>query len=72
MHPILAYCEKHGLTQREFAKQVALSEPFVSQLIRGRERCGRNAGLKIVSRTGGEVSLERLLTWGSYGARAAS
>jgi len=73
MHPIKHYCEKHGITQRSFAGQVGLSEGFVSQLVHGRERCGREAGLQIVARSGGEISLERLLTWigdGSSGVAA--
>jgi len=63
MHPIAQYCQKHEITQAAFARQVGLSEPYVCQLISGRDRCGRNAALKIVAKTGGEVQLERLLTW---------
>ncbi len=63
MHPIRRYCERHGITQLAFARQVGLSAPFISQLVRGRQKCGRDAGLQIIARVGGEISLERLLTW---------
>lgn len=63
MHPIKRYCEKHGLNQKEFADAMGLSAGFVSQLITGREKCGRRAGLKIVQRCGGEITLQELLTW---------
>ena len=63
MHPIKRYCEKRGLSQREFADQVGLSEGFISQLIRGHEVCGRQAALQIHDKTHGAVGLEELLKW---------
>ncbi len=63
MHPIQRYCKERGITQRAFAEQAGLSEGFISQLISGRDRCGRNAGLQIVAFTDSEISLEELLTW---------
>jgi len=62
-HPIRSYCVERNLRQREFAKTVGLSEGFISQLILGRERCGRDAALSIVEKTGGEIDLTELLTW---------
>lgn len=62
-HPIQTYCKEHGLTQKAFADQVGLSEGFISALIRGRDRCGRNAALKIVGATDGAIDLEELLVW---------
>ena len=72
MHPIRRYCEEHDITQREFAEQVGLSDPFISQLISGRDKCGRNAALQMVAETDGEISLEELQTWNTDGIRAAS
>lgn len=63
MHPIKRYCDRRGIRQRAFAQLVGLSEGYVSQLISGRERCGKHAALKIVQKTGGAVTLEDLLTW---------
>ena len=63
MHPIKRYCNKHGLTQRAFAQQVGLSEGFVSQLVSGRQYCGREAAIQIRDCTDGEISIEKLLTW---------
>lgn len=72
MHPIRRYCEQRKIRQRVFAELVGLSEGFVSQLITGRERCGRDAGLKIVQRTGGAIELVELLSWDRSETRAAS
>lgn len=71
MHPIREYCENKGITQKAFAQRVGLSEGFISQLVRGREFCGRAAGLQIVEECGGAISLEALLTW-KPAVRAAS
>ncbi len=62
-HPFRRYCLEHDLTQAEFARLVSLSPPYVSQLISGRERIGRIAALRVVEKTGGEVTLAQLLTW---------
>jgi len=62
-HPIRRYCKKYGITQREFAEQVNLSEGFVSQLISGAERCGRNAAMQINELTDGEIHPLDLFTW---------
>jgi len=63
MHPIKRYCEAHSLTQRVFAARVGLSPSFISQLVLGREHCGRVAGMRIVAATDGEIDLAELLTW---------
>ncbi len=62
-HPIRRYCEKKSITQQEFADTVGLSGPFISQLISGRDVCGRTAALAIFQKTGGEITLAELLTW---------
>lgn len=72
MHPIQAYCERHDVSQKAFASQVDLSEGFISQLIKGHERCGRSAALKIVAATDGEIDLLALLSWEAESVRAAS
>jgi len=51
------------MTQRAFAELVGFSDGFISQLINGHDRCGRNAALQIVERTRGAITLERILTW---------
>ena len=71
MHPIRRYCDEHpspvrvgkSMNQREFAELVGLSQAFISQLISGRDRCGRNAGMVICDKTSGGIGLEELLTW---------
>ena len=70
-HPIAQYCNKHEITKLAFARQVGLSEPYICQMISGRDKPGRNAALTIVAKTGGEVPLERLLTWEAAGGGAA-
>lgn len=62
-HPIRRYCEKHGLTQAEFALRVGLSANYVRQITCGMHIPGRRAALRIVEKTGGEISLVELLTW---------
>lgn len=63
MHPIKAYCETHGITQSEFARRVGLSAPFVSLVIRGVEKLGREAAEKIVDKTAGEITFDALFRW---------
>lgn len=63
MHPIKAYCEAHGLTQSEFAARAGLSAAYVSQVIRGIEKLGREAAEKIVAATGGELTFDALFGW---------
>lgn len=63
MHPIKVYCERHGLTQAEFAERIGLSAAYVSQVIRGVERMGREAAEKIVAATGGELTFDALFGW---------
>lgn len=62
-HPIRRYCTEHGISQKEFAEKVSLSAAFVSQLVNGREVCGRVSALQIIEKTEGEVGLEELLRW---------
>ena len=64
-HPIRRYCQDRELTQRDFADLVGLSEGYVSQMIAGHYECGKNAALQIVTKTGGKIQLEELLTWES-------
>jgi len=66
-HPIKRYCVARRIKQREFARVVGLSEGFISQLILGHEKCGRESALLIVERTGGVIRLEELLTWAPPG-----
>ena len=63
MHPIKRYCERHDLTQAEFATRVGLSAPFVSEVIRGVYRLGRDGARKVVNATRGELSFDALLGW---------
>lgn len=63
MHPIKRYCEGNQISQRAFARLTVLSEGYVSQLISGRDSIGKQAALRIVSKTGGEITLAELLTW---------
>ncbi len=63
MHPIKAYCERHELTQADFAERVGLSAAYVSQVIRGVERMGREAAEKIVAATDGELTFDALFGW---------
>ncbi len=72
MHPIKVYCERHGLTQSEFAALVGLSAPFVSTVIRGTDRLGREGARKIVAATDGELSFDDLLGWNPSASRAVS
>lgn len=62
-HPIRRYCEKHGITQVEFALLVGLSVHYVRQIIGGAHVPGRRAAMRIVEKTGGEIALVELLTW---------
>lgn len=70
-HPIKRYCKANQMSQREFARAVGLSEGFVSQLVNGHEKCGREAALQIEERTGGRIRLRELLTWRSRETTAA-
>jgi plasmid maintenance system antidote protein VapI len=72
MHPIQRFLEQEKRTQRAFAREAGLSEGFVSQLVRGHERCGRDAALRIVAASDGAIDLAELLTWEPEQARAAS
>ncbi len=63
VHPIKRYCEKRGLLQKEFAEVVGYTEGFISQLILGREVCGRLAAITISQKTGGELTIPELITW---------
>ncbi len=62
-HPIQRFCEKHGITQREFALRVGLSVDYVRQIATAQHIPGRRAAMKIVEKTGGEIGLVELLTW---------
>ncbi len=63
MHPIKVYCERHGITQAEFAQRVGLSAAYVSQVSRGIEHMGREAAQKIVAATDGELTFDALFGW---------
>lgn len=57
IHPIRKYCRKLGITQRQFALTVGFTEGFVSQLINGHEKCGRDAAMNIEQATGKEITV---------------
>lgn len=63
MHPIKAYCAAHDMTQADFAQRVGLSAAYVSLVIRGVEKLGREAAEKIVDNTGGELTFDALFGW---------
>lgn len=71
MHPIKLYCLRHGITQRAFARRADLSDAFVSQVINGAEKCGREAAERIVAASDGEITFEDLFGW-SPGPQAAA
>lgn len=78
LHPIRAFCTDKAITQRAFADTVGMTEGFISQLITGRERCGRNAALAIQTATGGVITVSDLFEYEDKhhvpksGARSAS
>lgn len=63
MHPVKAYCERHRITQQAFAEKASLSPAFVSQVIRGVEKVGRESASKMVEASDGELTFDALMSW---------
>ncbi len=63
MHPIRKYLERLGISQREFARRAGVKPSSLNDVIQGRSHLGRENALNVVRITGGEVTLEELLTW---------
>ncbi len=70
-HPILKYIEQTKITQVEFARRAGLTPQHLNDVVRGRCFPGRENALAVVRATGGEVSLESLLTWEKPNGAAA-
>lgn len=60
-HPIKRLCRARGITQKAVAEEVGYTPTFISDLIHGREKCGREAALRFWRTYG--LDLEELLTW---------
>ncbi len=63
MHPILKYLIAHKKTQSEFARRAGISKGFLCDVISGRSFLGRANSLKVVTLSGGEITLEDLISW---------
>lgn len=55
------YLAKHEMTQRDLARKAGVSEPHLSDIMRGKKRCGADIARKLSQATGGKVKLETLL-----------
>jgi len=63
MHPILAYIEGRRITQAQFSSRVGISKQQINNVVRGRSRLSMPSALRVVTATGGEISLADLATW---------
>ena len=60
-HPVRKYLEDVGETQGWLAQKAGLSEGYLSNIVRGRARCGAEAARKLVAASRGALSFEDLL-----------
>ena len=75
MHPILLYLEGRRITQAQFSSRVGISKQQINNVVRGRSRLSMPSALRVVTATGGEISLADLATWepeeGNHAAKNA-
>jgi len=62
-HPLQAYLEGRRITQAAFSTRVGISKQQINNVLRGRSRLSMPAALRVVTATGGEISLADLATW---------
>ena len=55
---IRGYMGRTGLTGREFAKRVGISQPFMCEIIGGKRAPGRETVRKFAAATNGELGAE--------------
>tara|TARA_B100000949_G_C13845053_1_gene270284 strand:+ start:125 stop:328 length:204 start_codon:yes stop_codon:yes gene_type:complete len=60
-HPIQRFVEAHSLTQSAFGRLVGLSRQQVNNVVRGRAGLSTAAMKRIVSASGGELTLADLV-----------
>jgi DNA-binding transcriptional regulator YdaS (Cro superfamily) len=61
MHPINNFCKQHGICLKQFAGQIKVSAPFVTQITKGKRRPSPDVALRIEQATDGAVTLRELL-----------
>ena len=75
MHPILLYLEGRRITQAQFSSRVGISKQQINNVVRGRSRLSMPSALRVVTATGGEISLADLANWepeeGNHAAKNA-
>ncbi len=63
MHPLLQYLEARRITQAQFGARVGISKQHINNVVRGRARLSLPSALRVVTASGGEVSLADLANW---------
>ena len=61
LHPVKKWLTVKEETQQALAERAGLSEGYLSNIIRGKTRCGAAAARKIVDATDGGICFEDLL-----------
>lgn len=59
---ISAYLKKHQLTQEEFAKQLGVTQGFISHCITGTSKIPPYRAIQIERFTNGEIAIDDLIT----------
>lgn len=68
-HPLQAYLAGRGISQAAFSTRVGISKQQINNVLRGRSRLSMPAALRVVTATGGEISLADLANWEPEEAR---
>jgi len=61
MKKLKEYLVNHGIKQNHFAKELGLSESFISEILKGKRAVPKKYWIKIVKYTMNEIKLEDFL-----------
>jgi len=62
-HPLQTYLAARRISQAKFSSRVGISKQQINNVLRGRSRLSMPAALRVVTATGGEISLADLANW---------
>ena len=60
-HPIDRLCRERGVNKKQVAAATGLSQPFITALTKGSDKCGRDAAIRLHDAWG--LSIDELILW---------